>query len=245
MAYNRINSCQPVVLQGFNPGAHPAELGAYARRLSAYPGVAQVETTTGTYNNGQRSTPATASAARFAAVRAVWLAVTPHGDPQDPAQADLIARLRATPAPRPASVMVGGPAARLVDVRQPLVDRLAWALTFIATTALLVVLAVTRRPVLAIKAITMNALSLTATFGALVFVFQEGHSTWLLGGYSATGTTDLTAPIMIFCMAFGLSMDYEILLLSRMLEEHSQTGDTRTAVVRGLDRSARLFTWPP
>ena len=75
-----------------------------------------------------------------------------------------------------------------------------------------------------IKAIVLNVLSLTATFGAMVWIFQEGHGSGLLG-FTATGMTDTTTPILMFCIAFGLSMDYEVFLLSRIKEEHDRTGD--------------------
>jgi RND superfamily putative drug exporter len=88
----------------------------------------------------------------------------------------------------------------------------------------------------------LNVLSMTATFGALVYVFQEGNLRWLVGGFTPTGATDLLAPALIFCLGFGLSMDYEIFLLSRITEEYRRRGDTAMAVAHGLDRSGPLLT---
>jgi RND superfamily putative drug exporter len=87
----------------------------------------------------------------------------------------------------------------------------------------------------------LNTLSLTATFGAMVWVFQDGHGSGLLG-FTATGLTDTTTPILMFCIAFGLSMDYEVFLLSRMKEEYDRTGDNDLAVATGLERTGRLVT---
>lgn len=84
-------------------------------------------------------------------------------------------------------------------------------------------------------------LSLSATFGALVWIFQDGHLEDLLG-FTATGAIDLTMPILIFCIAFGLSMDYEVFLLSRIKEEHDRTGDNVASVAVGLERTGRIVT---
>ena len=87
----------------------------------------------------------------------------------------------------------------------------------------------------------LNLLSLTATFGAMVWIFQEGHGAGLLD-FTATGTLDTTTPILMFCIAFGLSMDYEVFLLSRIKEEHDRTGDNIRSVALGLERTGRIVT---
>jgi RND superfamily putative drug exporter len=96
--------------------------------------------------------------------------------------------------------------------------------------------------VLPVKAVALNLLSLSATFGAMVWIFQEGHLTWLLGDPITTGTLDTTMPILMFCVLFGLSMDYEVFLLSRIREEWLRTGDNPRAVALGLERTGRLIT---
>jgi RND superfamily putative drug exporter len=88
----------------------------------------------------------------------------------------------------------------------------------------------------------MNALSLSATFGVLVYVFQEGHLRRLVGDFTVGGFTDALVPVLICCIAFGLSMDYEIFLLSRITEEYRSRGDTVSAVASGLQHTGRLFT---
>src|SRR5205085_564768 len=92
-----------------------------------------------------------------------------------------------------------------------------------------------------VKAIVLNLLSLSATFGAMVWIFQEGHLAELLH-FTPTGDIAISTPILMFCIAFGLSMDYEVFLLSRIKEEHDRTGDNRQAVAVGLERTGRIVT---
>ena len=92
-----------------------------------------------------------------------------------------------------------------------------------------------------VKAVVLNLLSLTATFGAMVWVFQDGHLSGLLG-FTATGTIVITLPVLMFCIAFGLSMDYEVFLLSRIKEEHDKHGDNERSVAVGLERTGRIVT---
>ena len=92
-----------------------------------------------------------------------------------------------------------------------------------------------------LKAIVLNLLSLTATFGAMVWIFQDGHLSGVLG-FTATGTLDTSTPILMFCIAFGLSMDYEVFLLSRIKEEYDRTGDNEASVAIGLERTGRIVT---
>ena len=88
----------------------------------------------------------------------------------------------------------------------------------------------------------LNILSLAATIGALVWVFQDDNLGWLVGGYQSTGTLDTSMTVLIAIVAFALSMDYEVFLLSRIKEEHDAGGDTETAVELGLQRSGRIIT---
>jgi RND superfamily putative drug exporter len=92
-----------------------------------------------------------------------------------------------------------------------------------------------------IKAIVMNVLSLGATFGALVAIFQEGHLSGFLG-FDPPGSLDFVMPVIVFVFAFGLSMDYEVFLLSRVKEEHDRTGDNHQSIVRGLAKTGRIVT---
>ena len=92
-----------------------------------------------------------------------------------------------------------------------------------------------------VKALVLNVLSLSATFGALVWIFQEGNLSGPLN-FTATGTLDSTLPVLLFCVAFGLSMDYEVFLLSRIKEEYDLTGDNTRSVSMGLQRTGRIVT---
>src|SRR5207248_4899206 len=96
--------------------------------------------------------------------------------------------------------------------------------------------------VIPLKALLLNLISLSATFGAMVWVFQEGHLAWLVGHPIITGALDTTMPILMFCVAFGLSMDYEVFLLSRIKETYDAGADNTTAVAVGLERTGRLIT---
>ncbi len=230
-----------VVLPRFDPRRQTAALDAYARRVSLLPGCGAGGHATGSYARGRHGPAAEAEASAFASARGVWLAVATSGEPYSGANRDLARALRRLPAPAP--VLVGGPGAALADVQQTLAARLPWCLLLAGSSLLVLTLALTRRPVMALKALLLNALSLAASFGALVYVFQEGHLAALVGDFPVTGTTDVLMPALIFGVAFGLSMDYEILLLARVCEEYERTRDSALAVVLGLDRTARLFTW--
>lgn len=231
-----------VVLPRFDLHRQAATLDTYARNISRQTGVERVETATGSYVRGSRTPPRGTAGSAFTSPHGVYLAVSAPGEPYSPANRNLARTLRTLPAP-PSDVLVGGPGATLNDVQHTIIARLPWCLLLAGTALFALVLVLTRRPVMALKALLLNALSLTASFGALVFVFQEGHLASLVGTIAVTGTTDVLMPALIFGIAFGLSMDYEILLLSRICEEYEQLPDADTAVAQGLDRTARLFTW--
>ncbi len=154
---------------------------------------------------------------------------------------DLVREIRATPAPGGAQVLVGGQTAQLVDLLHGLGARLPWMALLVAATTFVLLFLAFGSVVLPIKALVMNTLSLGATFGAVVWVFQDGHLSGLLG-FTPTGTVEATQPILMLAMAFGLSMDYEVFLLSRIREQWDRTGDNTLAVATGLQRSGRIIT---
>jgi RND superfamily putative drug exporter len=128
-----------------------------------------------------------------------------------------------------------------VDFRESVVGRLPLALAIVALATFGLLFLMTGSVVVPIKAIVMNVLSLGATFGALVWVFQDGHlSSWL--GFDPPGSLDLVMPVIVFVFAFGLSMDYEVFLLARIREAWLETGDNDRAVAVGLQRSGRIIT---
>jgi trehalose monomycolate/heme transporter len=133
------------------------------------------------------------------------------------------------------------PAARLLDLKATLYERLPWALGIVVLATFVVLFLAFGSVVMPIKAILMNVLSLTASFGALVWVFQEGRFERLLG-FRSPGYIELTIPVIMFAVVFGLAMDYELFLLSRIREAYDQTGDTRESVSQGLSRTGQLIT---
>ncbi|MBO0815976.1 MAG: MMPL family transporter, partial [Actinobacteria bacterium] len=136
---------------------------------------------------------------------------------------------------------VGGVSAQLVDELASLGHTLPWmALVVVLATFVLLFLAF-GSVVLPVKAIVMNVLSLSATFGAIVWIFQQGHLSGLLN-FTSTGTIDPTMPILMLAIIFGLSMDYEVFLLSRVRERYDLTGDNTTAVADGLQRTGGIIT---
>jgi uncharacterized membrane protein YdfJ with MMPL/SSD domain len=160
------------------------------------------------------------------------------GGLSDPAQA-LVGDIRATPAPFPTEV--GGLAAGFVDQKDSLGAHLPWAILLIAATTIIALFVMTGSVVLPVKAVVMNLLTLGATLGILVWTFQDGRFEGLLG-YDSAGALDLTQPILLGALAFGLSTDYAVFLLSRIKEAHDEGADTRDAVALGLQRTGRIVT---
>jgi RND superfamily putative drug exporter len=150
----------------------------------------------------------------------------------------LVAHVRAVPAP--GERLVGGPAAVLVDTKVSIAARLPLAGGLIALTTFVLLFAFTGSVVLPVKALVLNAATIAAVVGAMVWIFQEGHLSGLLG-FTPLPLT-ITMPLLMFCVAFGLSMDYEVFLLGRIKEQHDAGADTVTAVAVGLERTGRIVT---
>ncbi|WP_193613629.1 MMPL family transporter [Nocardioides lijunqiniae] len=197
-----------------------AELAGYVRRLQELPGVADVQP---------------ADAPHLTAVRLVPEA----GGDEAARAAGIVDAVRSMEAPTP--VLVTGDAAELDDYREAIVSRLPWALLVLVLATFVLLYAFTGSVVVPLKALVMNTLSLGATFGALVWVFQEGHLGALVGT-EALGSLSITTPVLVFAIAFGLSMDYEVFLLGRIAEEWRATGDNDRAVVVGLQATGRIVT---
>ena len=139
-----------------------------------------------------------------------------------------------------AQLLVAGFAAYSLDVQDAIVENLPIALAFIFISTVILIFIQVRSVIIPIKAIIMNILSISATFGMLVFVFQWGYGESLLN-FTAQ-PIETTNPVIIFCIVFGLSMDYEVLMLSRIHEEWEVTGDNTQAVANGLQKTGRLIT---
>jgi RND superfamily putative drug exporter len=165
--------------------------------------------------------------------------VVPVGTAQGAAAQHLVAELRDH---RPAfRTWVTGQQAFLTDFNNTIAQRLPYALAIITLSTFALLFLMTGSVLIPVKALVMNTLSLGATFGALVWVFQDGHLASLLG-FTAFGAIEAWIPVIVFAFAFGLSMDYEVFLLFRIKECHDEGGDTNTAVAAGLQRSGRIIT---
>jgi RND superfamily putative drug exporter len=159
----------------------------------------------------------------------------------DPRSQRIVERLRNTELPAGMSVQVGGATAEVMDTVGELYREFPRALGFVVLATYIALLLMLRSVLLPLKAILMNTLSILASYGALVWVFQEGNLSGLLG-FQPLGFTEASLPILMFCTLFGLSMDYEVFLLSRIKEEWERTGDNEQAVALGLERSGRIIT---
>ncbi|WP_185909583.1 MMPL family transporter [Streptomyces sp. WAC01280] len=204
--------------------ATPAQYAAYRERIAALDGVGRVDG------------PVTASGG---GAGHAYFTVVPEGETVGAGAQRVVGELRAAPAPFDTSVT--GQAAVLVDSKDALGERLPWAAAIVVLATLLLVFLLTGSVLIPVQAVALNALSLTAMFGAVVWVFQEGHLAGLLG-FTATGDIETTLPVLMFCVAFGLSMDYGVFLLSRVKEEYDATGDHEHSVRFGLRRTGGLIT---
>jgi uncharacterized membrane protein YdfJ with MMPL/SSD domain len=203
-------------------GADPAGLRGYAQRLRALPGVTAAQVT------------------RTAAATSL-IAVGYDADPISPRARQLVIDVRAVDPPAGSRVLVGGDTAELADLLQSLGRTLPWTAAFVGLVTFVLLFLAFGSVLLPLKAIAMNLLSLTASFGALGWIFQQGHLSGPLG-FTPTGTIEATQPILMLAIAFGLSMDYEVFLLSRVREQYDRTGDTTTAVATGLQRTGAIIT---
>jgi RND superfamily putative drug exporter len=154
---------------------------------------------------------------------------------------DLVQRLRDLPAPAGGSVLVGGQTAELVDLLDSVGSRLPWMALIVVGTSFVLLFLAFGSVVLPLKAVLMNVLSLSASFGAIVWIFQDGHLAGLLD-FTPTGTLEATQPILVLAIVFGLSMDYEVFLMSRIREQYDLTGDNTAAVATGLQRTGGIIT---
>jgi putative drug exporter of the RND superfamily len=211
------------------------QLDTYAVALSQLPHVVAVKLATANYVNGQRIGEKPVPDANGA-----YLTVLPDVDAYSDAAHTLLDEIRQTPSP--GAVLVGRLTAENFDTKDGLLKRVPLAAALITIAMFVVLFAFTGSVVLPLKALVLNIISLSATLGAMVFVFQEGHLKWLVGDFTVTGTLPTPTPILLICLAFGLSMDYEVFLLSRITEEYRAHGDTNLAVMSGLQRVGPIVT---
>ena len=152
-----------------------------------------------------------------------------------------VKELRAEPIGGGFTTLVTGATADLMDANDSMYRYFPLVILYVVVTIYVVLLLLFRSVVLPLKAVVMNAMSIFASYGALVFIFQQGHFESILG-FTAHGSLETTVPIILFCILFGLSMDYEVFLLSRIKEVYDETGENTESVAVGLERTGRIIT---
>jgi RND superfamily putative drug exporter len=228
-----------VVANGVDSAAHRSDIDTYGKQLSTVAGVVRVDAVTGIYANGQQVSPAGPATAGYAVSDATYLTVASSVDQVSAEGKAQVAAVRAVPAPFP--VLVGGANADLVDALAGLRAAVPWAGLIIVGSTLILLFLLTGSVLIPFKALLMNFIGLSATFGALVWGFQDGHLAGLLG-FEHTGNLDVSLLVLLFCVAFGVSMDFEVFLLSRIKEEYKRTGDNRKAIAFGIAKTGSVVT---
>jgi len=169
-------------------------------------------------------------------LRAAW-----EGNSQSEHSQDLVRELRDVSSPDGTTALVGGLTADTVDLAGSVKSHLPWMGLIVITVMLVLLFLAFGSLVLPIKAVVMNFFSITASFGVVTWIFSDGHLSGLLG-FTSAGFLDLTNPIVMLAVLFGLSMDYEVFLLSRVREQWDATGDNDLAVATGLQKTGRIIT---
>jgi RND superfamily putative drug exporter len=233
----------------------------YTRQLEKVPGVRNVESLVNldprldaggtvayamfysSIGNGQnpQAGPAAAAAEQYAKGNYSVVSVLYDTDPSSQASEELVRSIRALTPPAGLNVQVGGRTAEQVDFLASLVASIPWALALIVVVMFVILFLMLGSVVVPVKAVLLNILSLSASFGALVWIFQDGNLANVLG-FTPLGSVDGTQPVLIFAIAFGLSMDYEVFLLSRIKENYDRTKDTSRAVALGVQKTGMIIT---
>ncbi|MEX2393975.1 MAG: MMPL family transporter [Actinomycetota bacterium] len=236
-----VNSIRVVLPNTGDPTKIKKDVANYALGISEVENVGRVETMTGAYADGKKVAGSSPFSVRFASQDSAWLQVIPTVDPFSKEAEAVAKQIRADGSSTFDEIVVGGSSAQLVDVKDTMFSALPRAIAIIGVVTFILLFLMFGSLLVPLKALVLNLLSLTATFGAMVWIFQDGHLSGVLD-FTATGQLDISSPILMFCIAFGLSMDYEVFLLSRIKEEYDRTGDNVTSVAIGLERTGRIVT---
>jgi RND superfamily putative drug exporter len=211
-----------IVVRGADQGA----LAAYEKSIGAIDGMRSVQTIEAKSVEGQP----------MALVQATWT-----GNTQTPESQAVVTQIRAISPGEGSEALVGGATAQTVDLVDSIGAHLPWMALTVAAVMLILLFIAFGSVVLPFKAIAMNILSIGASFGVVTWIFQEGHLSGPLG-FTSPGYLDVTQPILMLAILFGLSMDYEVFLLSRVREEWDRSHDNVRAVATGIQRSGRIIT---
>jgi RND superfamily putative drug exporter len=249
-----------IVAVVYYPGASPLtsdHVGALydlSRRLAALPNVLRVESvvnldpklTKADYQRLYSSSPTALPASMQQALQVgagrnlVLVSVVTNKTPESDQARAIVKQIRAESVGGGGQILVTGQTAYDLDIVGSIVQKTPIAVGFVILVTYLVLFLLTGSVVLPLKAVIVNLLSISASFGALVWIFQQGHLSGLLN--FTPQSIDPTIPVILFSLVFGMSMDYEVLLVSRIQEEYRRTGDNRLAVAEGLQRSGRLIS---
>ncbi|WP_207947694.1 MMPL family transporter [Occultella glacieicola] len=214
-----------------------AEVEAYAAAMSRIAGIAQVNSAVGVFVDGTRVGDGDE---RLESGQSQRLEAIPVRADLDGDAARIVADVRSLEGPFEAT-LVGGYPAQLVDFRAALLERLPLIAGLILAVTFVLLFLLTGSLLIPLKATVLNLLSIGVMFGVLTAVFQNGLLADLIG-FTPVGTLDPAFPILMFCVVYGLSMDYEVFMVSRIREEYERTGEADRAVLAGLQRSAPLIT---
>lgn len=231
------NDANPIEIV-FPSGQAPADGAAYARQVSQVQGVEAVVAPDGVYTDGGRVGPAPDADALTSPAGAERIVATSSVVPGTGEARGQVADIRDIDG----AALVGGAAAEDADTINAIADALPAVITWVVVSVLVLLFLYTGSVLLPVKAVVMNFLGLAATLGIVVWVFQEGYLTWLVGGFTVTGTVDTSMVVLTAIVAFALAMDYELFLISRIREEWLRTGDNEAAVAFGMQRSGRIVT---
>ncbi|MFE3829409.1 MMPL family transporter [Streptomyces sp. NPDC059092] len=216
-----------------------APLESYAVALSGLKDVVRVETGTGSYAAGQATPPGPGSAT-LGRPDAQRINVTSSLTPKSDAAQNLVREVRALAPPAGTHPLVGGTDAVLVDTRDSIADRLPMAVALIVLTTFVLLFLFTGSVVQPLRALALNVISLAATLGVMTWIFQDGNLSSPLGFTAQPMEVSMT--VLMFCIAFGLSMDYEVFVTSRIKELHDLGADNETAVADGLGHTGRIVS---
>jgi RND superfamily putative drug exporter len=215
-------------------------LASYAAELSRIDGVVRVDTRLGSFTDGGPTEQGPPAAAHPQADGAELVSVVSDLDTRSPEARDLVQEVRDNPTSQHLGVLVGGNTAELKDSMAAIGGKLPIAVAWMTVTTFVILFLFTGSVVQPVRALLFNVIGLAATLGAMVWVFQEGHLSGVLGFTPLP--MDMSMMVLLFCVAFGLSMDYEVFVMGRIKEMHDRGLDTEQAVIAGLAHSGRIVS---
>jgi RND superfamily putative drug exporter len=225
-------------LPGTDPAVRSRAAGDFARQVSHLPDVVRVDSAAGIFAHGEQTGPPRTDLLKGPIA---LIQILPAQGAYSSRAQDLVERVRTESARAGVGpVLVGGQAAALIDVRSVLANRLPIAVAITALGAFVILFLFTGSIFIPLKALLVNAFGILGVLGLMVWIFQDGHFSGILGFTPLP--LSITMPMLMFCVAFGLSMDYEVFLIGRIKEHYDAGRDTGEAVVAGLERTGRIVT---